>query len=220
MNMDDMIKLGMRLGVTISSHAVVEMEREILWKLKWNIFPPTAFCFAHHMISLFPREVPKSPTRYIMQELTKYMTELAVCKCQWIQLLYVNSCGPFPLFMFYLFIVLLLFGQVCTTSSNSRFRQRVLRRVWSPWIGMFLSTHLKPPCSRYLNLSLSPSQPHSPSSSYESLDDDCLITPEAKNIFLTRIYDSFGLRHDDEEILTLTGELQALLCHNTDLKGE
>lgn len=92
MNMDDMIKLGMRLGVSISSHAVVDMELEILWKLKWNIFPPTAFCFAHHMISLFPREVPKSPTRYIMQELTKYMTELAVCKCQWVQLLYVNSC--------------------------------------------------------------------------------------------------------------------------------
>ena len=97
--MSDMLQLGMRLGVTISSHAVVEMELEILWKLKWNIFPPTAFCFAHHMISLFPREVPKSPTRYIMQELTKYMTELAVCKCQWIQLLY----GPFPLFMFHLF---------------------------------------------------------------------------------------------------------------------
>jgi hypothetical protein len=51
------------------------------------------------------------------------------------------------------------------------------------------------------------------------LDDDCIITPEAKDIFLTRIYDSFGLR-DDDEIQTLTGELQALLCHNTDLKGE
>ena len=58
------------------------------------------------------------------------------------------------------------------------------------------------------------------SSSYESLDDDCIITPEAKDIFLTRIYDSFGLRGDDDEIQTLTGELQALLCHNTDLKGE
>lgn len=92
MNMDDMIKLGMRLGVSISSHAVVEMELKILWKLKWNIFPPTAFCFAHYMISLFPREVPKSPTRYIIQEITKYMTELAVCKYQWILFYDVNSC--------------------------------------------------------------------------------------------------------------------------------
>ena len=106
MNMDDMIKLGMRLGVSISSHAVVEMELEILWKLKWNIFPPTAFCFAHHMISLFPREVPKSPTRYIMQELTKYMTELAVCKCQWFHLLYA-SC-----FTYSLCIVLIIWSGV------------------------------------------------------------------------------------------------------------
>jgi hypothetical protein len=52
------------------------------------------------------------------------------------------------------------------------------------------------------------------------LDDDCIITPEAKDIFLTRIYDSFGLRQNDDDIQTLTGELQALLCHNTDLKGE
>lgn len=80
MNMDDMLKLGKKLGGSFSSRDVVEMELEIIWKLSWNIFPPTAFCFAHHMISLFPREVPKSPTRYILQELTKYMTELAVCK--------------------------------------------------------------------------------------------------------------------------------------------
>jgi hypothetical protein len=80
MNMDDMLKLGTKMGGSFSRSAVVEMEYEILWKLSWNLFPPTAFSFAHHMISLFPREVPKSPTRYILQELTKYMTELAVCE--------------------------------------------------------------------------------------------------------------------------------------------
>jgi len=80
MNMDDMLKLGKKLGGSFSSRDVVEMEHEIIWKLSWKLFPPTPICFAHHMISLFPREVPKSPTRYILQELTKYMTELAVCK--------------------------------------------------------------------------------------------------------------------------------------------
>jgi hypothetical protein len=80
MNMKDMLKLATRMSGSFSSRAVVEMELEILWKLSWNMLPPTAFCFAHHMISLLPREVPKSPTRYILQELTKYMIELAVCK--------------------------------------------------------------------------------------------------------------------------------------------
>jgi len=79
MNMDDMLKLGAKMGESFSRSAVVEMEHEILWQLSWNLFPPTAFCFAHHMISFFPQDVPKSPTRYILQELTKYMTELAVC---------------------------------------------------------------------------------------------------------------------------------------------
>ena len=80
MNMDDMLKLGMRMGGCFPPLSVVEMEHEMLWKLSWNIFPPTAFCFAHHMICMFPQEVPESPTRYIVQELAKYMTELAVCK--------------------------------------------------------------------------------------------------------------------------------------------
>ena len=56
-------------------------------------------------------------------------------------------------------VLYLLFGQVSTTSSNSRFRLRVLRRVWSPWKGMFLRIHLTPPYFRYLPNFLSPSLP-------------------------------------------------------------
>ena len=78
MNMDDMLKLGTALGCNISPVAVVEMERDLLCTLSWNVFPPTAFCFAYHMIRMFPREVVGT-SRYIMQELVKYMTELAVC---------------------------------------------------------------------------------------------------------------------------------------------
>lgn len=80
MNMDDMIQLGMKLGGSFTHLAIVEMEQDILWKLCWNVFPPTTFCFAYHMICMLPNEVPKSPTKYVIQELAKYMTELAVCK--------------------------------------------------------------------------------------------------------------------------------------------
>lgn len=81
MNMNDMIKLGMKLGNCSFSHSdLVDMEQEMLWKLSWNVYPPTTLTFAHHMICLFPGTVPAAPTRYIIQELVKYQTELAVCK--------------------------------------------------------------------------------------------------------------------------------------------
>lgn len=47
-------------------------------QLNWDIFPSTAFCFANYMISMLPPDVKRS-TRYIIQELVKYMTELAIC---------------------------------------------------------------------------------------------------------------------------------------------
>ncbi|KAL3784107.1 hypothetical protein HJC23_012739 [Cyclotella cryptica] len=78
LNMEDMIKLGIGSDMIFSAGALVEMEYEILWKLNWNVFPPTAFCFAHQMICMLPSEVNRS-TKYTIQELTKYMTELAIC---------------------------------------------------------------------------------------------------------------------------------------------
>ena len=54
----------------------------------------------------------------------------------------------------------------------------------------------------------------------ESLDDDCQIHPEARAVFLERIFHVFNLRHDDVEIRILKKELKELLCHNTDLKGK
>ncbi|KAL3822970.1 hypothetical protein ACHAXA_008110 [Cyclostephanos tholiformis] len=202
MNMNDMLKLASTLG-SFSSRAVVEMELEILWKLSWNILPPTAFCFAHHMISLFPREVPKSPTRYILQELTKYMTELAVCKCLagfWLRCL-----------QRYTVVLLTSFCQVCISLSCSKYLRKVLLLVWSPWKGMHL---------RHIDIVLSGRLCFYVLTAIVSLDDDCNLTDDAKAIFLERIFVSFGLRHDDKEIVILKRELKALLCHNTDLKGK
>lgn len=148
------IKLGMKIGGCFTPIAVVEMEQEILWKLSWNVFPPTAFCFAHQMICMLPREVPKSPTRYIVQELAKYMTELAVC----------------------------VYNFVKFNASSKSFACCLV--------------------------------------ALDSLDDDCLISPAARAVFLERILQSFDLRHDDTEIRILKNELKELLCHNTDLKGK
>jgi len=53
-----------------------------------------------------------------------------------------------------------------------------------------------------------------------SLDDDCLILPEARAVFLERIHHSFGVRHDDKAIQVLTKDLKDLICHNTDLNGK
>jgi hypothetical protein len=78
MNMNDMLKLGATMGYGFSPDSVIEMERDLLWTLSWNVLPPTAFCLAYHMILMFPQEVTKT-SRYIMQELVKYMTELSVC---------------------------------------------------------------------------------------------------------------------------------------------
>ena len=46
--------------------------------MNWDVFPPTSFVFASYMICMLPPEVKRS-TRYIIQELVKYMSELAIC---------------------------------------------------------------------------------------------------------------------------------------------
>jgi len=75
-HMVDMIKLGMSTGFTPKQ--IIGMEHEILWTLKWNVMPCTVIQFAHYIITMMPVEVPKS-TRYLLQELSKYMSELAIC---------------------------------------------------------------------------------------------------------------------------------------------
>jgi len=80
--MDVMLKLGRNtLGCSFSSNDVAEMEHMIMMHLSWDMFPPTPFCFVYHMICLFPHEVRKTQTGYIVQELAKYITELTACKC-------------------------------------------------------------------------------------------------------------------------------------------
>ena len=74
--MNDMIKLG--LNRSISPEQVVQMEHDILFTLEWDVLPSTAMEFAYYMICMLPPEVPKS-TKYVIQELSKYLSELAIC---------------------------------------------------------------------------------------------------------------------------------------------
>ena len=81
LNLDDMVKLATKMGGGFyTPRAIIEMEQEMLWKFAWDVFPPTAYCFAHHMICLLPNDEPRAPTKYLLQELAKYQSELAVCK--------------------------------------------------------------------------------------------------------------------------------------------
>ena len=95
LNLDDMVKLATKMGGGFyTPRAIIEMEQEMLWKFAWDVFPPTAFCFAHHMICMLPDEVPTAPTKYLIQELAKYQSELAVCK--WINTLQLVCVPGYP----------------------------------------------------------------------------------------------------------------------------
>jgi hypothetical protein len=61
-----------------NSHLILAFGSFLLLQLNWDVFPPTTFVFASHMMCMLPPEVKRS-TRYIIQELVKYMTELAIC---------------------------------------------------------------------------------------------------------------------------------------------
>ena len=71
-----MIKLG--LDRSITPEQLIQVEHDILFSLEWDVFPSTTIEFAHYMNCMLPSEVPNS-TKYLIQELSKYMSELAIC---------------------------------------------------------------------------------------------------------------------------------------------
>jgi hypothetical protein len=57
---------------------IEEMEWEILHALEWKIHPPSQYSFVSNLLLFLPQEA--NPTvRNSLSELTKYLTELAVC---------------------------------------------------------------------------------------------------------------------------------------------
>lgn len=77
-HMTDMIKLGMSSSFSFSPKQIISMENDILFALGFDVLPCTALQFAYYIVCLLPSEVSSS-TKYVLQELSKYMTELAVC---------------------------------------------------------------------------------------------------------------------------------------------
>jgi hypothetical protein len=105
-------------------------------------------------------------------------------------------------------------AQACIRSSGSKYHRGVLHHAWSQWIGEFWKLSLSSHPSRFSAL-----MPLRGAVMY-SLDDDCLISPKARAVFLERIHHSFGVRPDDKAIKALTKDLKDLICHNTDLSGK
>lgn len=57
---------------------IEQMEWEVLAALGWRLHPPTQFSFVFHILQLFPLDANSSLRRDI-HELSRYLTELAVC---------------------------------------------------------------------------------------------------------------------------------------------
>lgn len=74
--MNDMIKLGLNRSIT--PEQLVQVEHDILFTLEWDVLPSTTIEFAHYMNCMLPSDVSNA-TRYLIQELSKYMSELAIC---------------------------------------------------------------------------------------------------------------------------------------------
>ena len=74
--MADMIKIG--LNRSISREQMIQMEHDVLFTLDWDVLPCTTVEFAHYMVCMLPSNVPRY-VRYVIKELSKYMSELAIC---------------------------------------------------------------------------------------------------------------------------------------------
>lgn len=61
-----------------STQEVVDMEREILTALKWQVNPPTAQSFVHLFLEVLPESIIGPTERDAIVELSKFQTELAI----------------------------------------------------------------------------------------------------------------------------------------------
>lgn len=68
------------------SKDVEQMEWSILSALKWKLHPPTQYAFVSHLLLFLPQEV-NSTVRKGLNELSKYLTELAVCDSYFVDVL-------------------------------------------------------------------------------------------------------------------------------------
>jgi len=78
LNMTDMQKLARKMGCSFEASDIILMENEVLWQLNWDVHPATVFSFSHYLTCMLPDGVGQL-TRYIIQELSKYCAELAIC---------------------------------------------------------------------------------------------------------------------------------------------
>ena len=73
--LNSLIKLGRGL---FSEQDVIDMERNILKALKWNVHPPTSICFLRQFLRLLPPTL-NPVARYKIAEVTRFVSEISVC---------------------------------------------------------------------------------------------------------------------------------------------
>jgi hypothetical protein len=71
---------------------IEEMEWKVLVALNWNLHPPTQYAFVSHLVLFLPQEA-SSPVRKELFELSRYLTELAVCDSYFVEV--NNSTAAF-----------------------------------------------------------------------------------------------------------------------------
>jgi hypothetical protein len=71
---------------------IEEMEWKVLIALNWKLHPPTQYAFVSHLVLFLPQEAP-SPVRKELFELSRYLTELAVCDSYFVEV--NNSTAAF-----------------------------------------------------------------------------------------------------------------------------
>lgn len=68
---------GLSRGQFTTKH-IEQMEWKVLFALGWRLHPPTEYAYVSHLILFLPNET-KLATRKEILELSRYLTELAVC---------------------------------------------------------------------------------------------------------------------------------------------
>lgn len=71
---------------------IEEMEWKILASLGWNLHPPTEYAFVSHLLLFLPNEASQSVRKELF-ELSRYLTELAVCDSYFVE--FKNSTVAF-----------------------------------------------------------------------------------------------------------------------------
>lgn len=104
---------------------IEQMEWQVLAALGWRLHPPTHYSFVYHLLQYLPLEAT-STLRRDVNELSRYLTELAVCDSFFIGV--NNSTVAFA-------AILNVLDQISLSRISAGTRERFLRDILA-WVGL------------------------------------------------------------------------------------